>query len=241
MPDSSQVPDRSPASDSSQVPDSVSSQVPAFIEALALRWDRDVRSGAATTPGPGAASAGIELIARWQEPHRRYHTLTHLVAVLDGVDELAAQADDAATVRLAAWFHDAVYEARPGADEEASARLAEQVLPGLGWPAHRVAEVARLVRLTADHAAIGGDDRNAAVLADADLAVLAFDERRYRAYARAVREEYAHVPDDQFAAGRTDVLTRLLSSPLYRTPAARDRWTAAAEANLSAEIARLAR
>jgi len=185
-------------------------------------------------------SAGEDLFRRWCEPHRRYHTTAHLFAVLDGVDELADQAEDAVAVRLAAWFHDAVYQGQPGADEENSARLAEHVLPGLGWPPERVAEVARLVRLTADHAGILAGDRNGAVLADADLAVLASDEPGYLNYAQAIRQEYAQVPDQFFIAGRTQALTRLLeSAPLYRTSIAQQRWTVAAELNMRAELERL--
>ena len=78
-------------------------------------------------------------------------------------------------VVLAAWFHDAVYDALPEA-EERSAVWAEQALPNP--PA---AEVARLVRITAHHR-VDGHDPNAAVLSDADLAILAAPAERYAAY-----------------------------------------------------------
>lgn len=199
---------------------------------LTERFNRDV--------GRPADDAAHRLVGRWNEPHRQYHDEAHLVTVLDGVDQLAAQADDPGAVRLAAWYHDAVYEGRPGDDEEASALLAEQELTSLGWEPDRVSEVGRLIRATADHAGITPGDRNAAVLADADLAILASSPMIYRSYAEAVRREYAAVPDDAFAAGRAYVLTRLLESdPLYRTPEAAARWTDAARANLRAEIAEL--
>jgi predicted metal-dependent HD superfamily phosphohydrolase len=210
---------------------------------LVARWARDIGLGAMTAASSESVdTAGVELIARWRQPHRRYHTVTHLVAVLNGIDELTPAPTDAidlAAVRLAAWFHDAVYQGRPGLDEEDSAQLAEWTLPDLGWPAERVAEVARLVRLTADHAGIASGDDNAAVLADADLAVPAAPEPEYLRYTVAVRQEYEQVPDDLFRAGRAQILTRLLESPLYRTPAAQARWTTQATANLRAEIARL--
>jgi predicted metal-dependent HD superfamily phosphohydrolase len=191
--------------------------------------------------GDSAASlaTGAELIARWSEPHRRYHDLAHLAAVLGAVDRLAAGAGDAAAVRLAAWFHDAVYDGRPGWDEERSAQLAQSRLPRCGVPATRVAEVARLVRLTAAHDALAGGDANGAVLCDADLAVLGGPG--YDAYAAAIREEYAHVPEELFRKGRAGVLRRLLDTPrLYRTAAARELWEERARANMSAELAALA-
>ncbi|MEU6714767.1 metal-dependent phosphohydrolase [Nonomuraea sp. NPDC046802] len=187
---------------------------------------------------PAARATAAELVARWSEPHRRYHDRAHLAAVLAAVDTLADQARDAVAVRLAAWFHDAVYDGRPGWDEERSAQLAQSRLPRCGVPARRIAEVARLVRLTAAHDTLADDDPDGAVLCDADLAVLG--SPGYDAYAAAIRQEYAHIPDELFAKGRAEVLARLLAVPrLYRTARARDLWEERARANLSAELAAL--
>ena len=41
---------------------------------------------------PGSGPLGAELLRRYAEPHRRYHTTEHLAAVLDHVDELAGGA-----------------------------------------------------------------------------------------------------------------------------------------------------
>lgn len=191
---------------------------------------------------------GSELVARYAEPHRRYHTGDHLRAVLDLVDELTAPAVadpadadadadvDVDAVRLAAWFHDAVYDPARADNEERSARLAERMLADTDLPAATVREVARLVRLTETHDPAAGD-RNGEVLCDADLAVLAGDPEAYAAYAAAVREEYAFVPDDVFADGRADVLRRLLARPaIFRTASARDRFEAAARHNIETEL-----
>lgn len=184
---------------------------------------------------PAGRALKAELLARWAEPHRRYHTLDHLRAVLAAIDELDGEASDPAAVRLAAWFHDAVYDGRPGWDEERSAQLAQERLPRCGVPAARVAEVARLVRMTATH---DPGDANGYVLCDADLAVLA--SPGYDAYARAVREEYRHVPDELFRAGRAQVLGRLLAVPrLFHTRVGHERWESRARENVSAELAAL--
>jgi len=190
-------------------------------------------------PGPGPI--GADLLRRYGEPHRRYHTAEHLAAVLDHVDELAAEAGDAEAVRLAAWFHDAVYDPSRGDNEERSAVLAERMLADTDLPAETVAEVARLVRLTTTHDPRDGD-RNGAVLCDADLAILAAPPDRYAAYAASVREEYAAVPDDAFRAGRAEILRSLLELPaLFRTALARERWEAAARHNLQTELMLLGR
>ncbi|WP_040810820.1 HD domain-containing protein [Nocardia concava] len=189
--------------------------------------------------GPQAQAVGEDLVRRYSEPHRRYHTVEHLAAMLSVIDDLAADAEDLDAVRYAAFFHDAVYAMDGGDNEEASARLAETTLPTLGIDPETVAEVARLVRLTGGHHPDPAD-RNGAVLCDADLAILAADESAYAAYTAAVRAEYAHVPDDLFRAGRAAVLAALADQPnLFRTPTARSRYEAAARANLAAELSAL--
>lgn len=189
--------------------------------------------------GPSARGVGEDLVRRYREPHRRYHTVEHLAAMLTVIDDLQADADDIAAVRYAAFFHDAIYAVDRPDNEEASAQLAEKTLPALGLNADTVAEVARLVRLTAGHTPDPGD-RNGAVLCDADLAILAAEAPSYAAYTRAVRAEYAHVPDDLFRPGRAAVLTALVQQDnLFRTPTARARYDAPARANLTAEIASL--
>jgi predicted metal-dependent HD superfamily phosphohydrolase len=183
-----------------------------------------------------AGAAGVELLDRWAQPHRRYHNREHLAELLRIVDEYADEAEDPDAVRLAAWYHDAVYHPARADNEERSAALAAAALPLLGVAPPRVAEVTRLVRLTAGHAPAAGD-RNGALLCDADLAILAAPPARYAAYARAVREEYAHVPEDAFRAGRAAVLRGLLDLPvLYRIPRLRDAWELAARANVANEL-----
>ncbi|MFD5097817.1 HD domain-containing protein [Streptomyces albidochromogenes] len=200
-----------------------------------------VRRWLDTLPATGELSAdprpyAENLLARWAEPQRRYHSTDHLVAVLGHLDTLAGHADDPAAVRLAAWFHDAVYRPDRSENEERSALLAERALAELGLDEARTAEVARLVRLTAGHDP-APHDTNGEALCDADLAVLASAPASYAAYAAAVREEYGFVPDDAFRAGRAAVLRQLLDLPaLFRTPHGQAEWEARARQNLATEL-----
>lgn len=191
---------------------------------------------------PALPRIGAELVERWGEPHRHYHGRSHLLAVLEALEQLVAEAGQALgperrdALLLAAWFHDAVYAGRPGQDEQDSAALARDRLTAAGLAPGVVAEVQRLVLLTVDHAA-GPGDLPGALLLDADLAVLGSAPGTYEAYTAGVRREYARVPDDDFAAGRLRVLEGLWrQQPLYRTPAAQRRWGAVAARNLEGEI-----
>lgn len=187
-------------------------------------------------------SVGHDLLTRWTEPHRHYHALPHLSSVLRVVSMLERSGElrgvPQRAVALAGWFHDAVYAGEAGNDEEESAQLAQRQLAG-HLPDTEVAEVARLVRVTATHTP-ENDDAAGAVLVDADLEILGRDASEYQRYTAAVRADYAHVPDEQFAAGRAAVLRRLLETPrLFRTTTGYSRWEAAARKNLESELNQL--
>lgn len=200
-------------------------------------------------PRAGAERAAEALVARYREPGRCYHTVAHVAAVLEHVDELVAAGEpvtDLAAVRLAAWYHDAVVTLSGRGDEERSAVLAGQDLRALGMDPPRVERVARLVRATADHRA---DDADGRLLVDADLAVLGASPAAYDAYAAAVRGEYVRpgpggdgqgVDEATFARGRAAVLRALLDrDPLFSTPTLRARAEAQARRNLRRELAAL--
>jgi predicted metal-dependent HD superfamily phosphohydrolase len=186
---------------------------------------------------PGHDALFLDLLDRWSEEHRRYHGCTHLLAVLEALDLLTDPADPPRTVLLAAWFHDAVYRGVAGQDEEESARLAEERLTHAGLPAAEAAEVARLVLLTSDHRPEPGDD-DGALLSDADLSVLGGEPEPYARYVAAVREDYAHIGDADFAAGRAAVVRQLLDlDPLFHSERAQELWAEAARRNLMGELA----
>jgi predicted metal-dependent HD superfamily phosphohydrolase len=199
-------------------------------------WRRDLPPD---TDAGAADHAFADLVARWRQPHRHYHDLTHLRTILAVIDRHAGWAADPAAVRLAAWFHDAVYVPRRDDNEKASAALAGSVLRRLRLASERIDEVIRLVRLTERHDP-GPSDRNGELLCDADLGVLADEPDAYRHYAHRIRMEYSHLPDSAFRAARIGVLRRLLAMPtLYHVPELKTAWEERARTNLNRELAAL--
>ena len=188
---------------------------------------------------PHQREVGAALIQRYAEPHRRYHNQQHLARVLREVERLADD-HDLFLVRLAAFFHDAVYLVPPGqvSNEEASARLARRELSRAGLEQEDLNEVARLVRLTATHLP-GPRDPEGELICDADLAVLAGSESEYADYVAAVTAEYSGLSREEFAAGRLAVLTDLAEREIFRTRKARE-LNARARTNLEAECRALA-
>jgi predicted metal-dependent HD superfamily phosphohydrolase len=180
------------------------------------------------------------VLACHREPHRRYHTATHVMWVLRHLSRLAGATGepiDVPALQLAALYHDIVYDARATDNEARSAHLAVAAARELGWDDGRVELVHRLVMATAGHRA---DDTNEALLVDADLAILGADPGNYDAYVRGVRAEYGHVTDDAWRAGRGAVLRGFLALPhLFNTATMRAEREARARANIAAELAAL--
>lgn len=176
---------------------------------------------------------------KYSQPHRDYHNLMHIEDVLLRIEELRPPPEHELTLALAAWFHDAIYQPGQDDNEDRSAYAAYDALEQVGADPELIAEVARLIKLTATHEADEGDLAGG-VLCDADLAILAAAPDRYGQYATAIRQEYVHVTQADFRTGRAKVLRRLLDrSTIYQTDHGREHWEAPARANLSAEITAL--
>jgi len=213
---------------------------------LLSSWIRSCQAAGATANEPELVAKCRDLLARWSEEDRSYHGIKHLVDVLSHVDELAEEAADPDLVRLAAWYHGAVFSAAAklayanaaGEDEVASAALARKQLLELGVPEERVEKVVNMVTKLVRHKAVKSDS-DCAVLVDADLAILKSDPQRYRQYLKAIRDEYAHIPPIDFVRARLRIVSKLLERDKLFSTVASHTWEDAARQNLEAEQARL--
>jgi predicted metal-dependent HD superfamily phosphohydrolase len=173
-------------------------------------------------PADAVEAAYNDVVARYGEPHRRYHTLEH-------IDEVLARVNGT-EVELAAWYHDIIYDTTASDSEARSSAYAGEVLARLGAPDDVIAEVQRLILLTAGHAAADDDDVNGSMLIRADLSILSSEPSRYDRYARDVRAEYVQFDDESWRAGRTAALQSLLAIALDER----------ARSNIARELAGLA-
>lgn len=181
-----------------------------------------------------------DLLARYGEPHRAYHTMVHIedcLAQIEASTDLTAHDRD--LLADAVWFHDAIYDPTRNDNEAESARLAAERLTADGRAPADIAEIERLILLTAGHSVETGDALGAR-LVSVDLSILGAGPDRYDAYAKGIRAEYAHVPEPLYRAGRAAILGRFLETPvLFPDPVWAERLEKQARANLEREIARL--
>lgn len=188
----------------------------------------------------GGESLQAELLARYAEPHRAYHSRQHLGECLALFDEFAHLAERPAEIEIALWFHDAIYDVHRHDNEALSADWARTAMLEAGAPEASAECVAALVLATWHSVAPATPDER--LLVDIDLAILGAAPARFAEYEAQIRVEYAHVPLDVFNDKRGAILAGFLARPvLYATPALRERFEAPARANLQAALSALPR
>ena len=176
-----------------------------------------------------------QLVAAYAAPGRYYHNLAHIedsLAALARVENLSSLERE--ILSAAIWWHDVVYDATRADNEELSAQLAEaHVRKDIAD------EVGRLIRLTKTHD-VARDDRLGAILISIDLSILGAEPARYDAYAAAIRQEFIHVPEADYRAGRARVLGQFAARPVIFPDAAfAARYDRQARENLARELASL--
>ena len=182
------------------------------------------------------------LLIRYGEPHRYYHTATHIMLVLRHLHDAAAMAahQPSAEVVVAALYHDAIYDPRSTENEAHSATLAVGDLADIGWSGDRRSAVSAMIAATAGHMATDSRALETAILLDADLAILAAEPQSYQAYVNGVRAEYYFVDDGPWRTGRGRILQTFLDRPrIFTTDYMHDELEHRARANIEAELATL--
>jgi predicted metal-dependent HD superfamily phosphohydrolase len=179
-----------------------------------------------------------DLIARYSEPHRKYHTMQHLDECFDKLQEIRAAAVHPNEIELALWFHDAIYDVKRQDNEERSADWARSTALATGLSISIAERVRALVMATRHDAMPNHVDEQ--ILVDVDLSILGAKPDRFDEYERQVREEYHWIPDLLFEAKRRRVLTQFLErSKIFNTEQFLNSYEAQARTNLERSIKKL--
>jgi predicted metal-dependent HD superfamily phosphohydrolase len=189
-------------------------------------WQRACIGLGLSSPAEGLRD---ELLARYNEPQRHYHTQQHLAECLQLVDDLHTVV---AEVEMALWFHDAVYDLKAKDNEARSAQLALERLSALGVGNEQINNVQRLIMVTChQNLPIAADEK---LLVDIDLAILGAARPRFDEYETQVRAEYRYVPWFLYRHVRKKILRGFLArDTLYSTPSMVDQFEQQARVNLS--------
>lgn len=196
------------------------------------RWARLWRQVSATgDPEPSYR----ELVSLYSQLHRHYHNLRHIAECLTEFDSARHLTNQPVAVELAIWFHDAIYDTRAQDNEECSAELARRRIAGAGGSDELCEAVAALVLATKTHEPSVHPD--APLIVDVDLSILGQPEVRFQEYEAQIHREYHWVPEETFAAKRTEILKRFLARDrIYATDHFFAKYERLARTNLQSSI-----
>jgi predicted metal-dependent HD superfamily phosphohydrolase len=172
-----------------------------------------------------------EIVARYCEKHRHYHTLHHLDECLRHLDEVAQLAIHEPEIELALWFHDAIYDSRQQNNEELSAAWARSSAAAAAMPRESCDRIYDLIQVTGSHSFPKTTDE--ALLIDIDLSILGAPPDRFEEYEQGIRSEYSWVPQPIFEAKRRSVLKKFLQrETIFHTQYFIERYERQARLNL---------
>ncbi len=168
-------------------------------------------------------------------PERHYHTLTHILQMLHWLDRY--DHNYLAELRLAAFFHDAIYDTTSDTNEERSAELAVQFLLtepcGNGFSD----TTNKLILCTKKHKPDNSVENLSGLFLDCDLLILAAAPTDYDFYSTQIRKEYCQFDDAQYRSGRERVMRSFVSREhIFFTPEIRTQYEQRARTNITREL-----
>lgn len=204
---------------------------------LAARWDETLKLVGST----GAPlSVFEEILTKYQEPWRYYHTLEHLRSGFEVLDRYL-KAKTTGQIELAFWYHDFEYDPKSTDNENKSAEAAsERVTKILQFPLTFAIEVGRLI-LATKHTTTPSTE-SAKVLLDMDLSILGEVPEVFDQYELNIRREYPEfmVPKEIFRETRREILKQMLRDPFYNTPEMRSSpYESRVGSNIEGSISKL--
>lgn len=190
------------------------------------------------------------LIDQYTQPHRYYHNLSHIQAMLNHFKKHKQQLQNPLVVIFAIYYHDVIYQTdfsinpveNRKSNECLSAEFFVDQLCGC-FQEGFIQQVVELILMTEKHklkTTMMNDINDAQLFLDIDLGVLGQPPKTYQTYAKAIRQEYAHVMDKDYQKGRIDVLVHFLKRErIYFSEAFFTKYEYQARKNLQAEITHL--
>ena len=169
-----------------------------------------------------------KLLFFYESFERTYHNLEHIHQCLWELDQVNDFSLDKATVELAIWFHDLVYDPTSKKNEERSQSLMKQML----------SEFVNTDILDRASQIILGETLSleGLIFHDIDFAILGQSTVDYQIYLQNIMEEFIDVPRIVFYIRRKKLLKGLLKDKIYLTETFNERYEESAIANINREL-----
>ena len=180
-------------------------------------------------------SLWVEIEEQYSTKKRHYHSLEHLAHLLVQMNEVKDELKNREAILFSLYYHDIIYNALRGDNEEKSAELAEKRMQQVSVPQSITKLCKDYILATKTH--ITSVDSDCNYFTDADLSILGQSWEVYENYFKNVRKEYSVYPDLVYKPGRKKVLQHFLSMErIYKTDYFFERYEGSAKSNLKKEL-----
>ena len=179
------------------------------------------------------------IVTHYQQPHRHYHTLHHIEALLEQFDGIKDQLKQPESVLLAIFYHDVIYQTQDKPAMSNERQSAAYFIAELGGflPIDLQNRVVELIIATEKHELADTNDSDMAYFLDMDLRILGQTDLVYQAYCQQIRLEYQHVAKVLYNFSRKKALKRFLDRKrLYFTERFSTQYEQQARQNIKSEI-----
>jgi len=167
----------------------------------------DSRTNSSIEGDQSPSALGAELLERYAESERRYHTIDHIDHCLGEFDRVRDDCGQADAVELAIWFHDAIYNFPAYENEKLSAAFFMEKSEHLLDSQFRQ-DVAALVIATEHISA--PEDPDQRILVDVDLSSFGLPWDQFAADGKNIRKELHYLTDEEFYQGQIAFMEALL-------------------------------
>ncbi len=183
----------------------------------------------------------------YDEPHRHYHTMYHIIQVMNTWNTLFGSSKisdrDHDIDKLAIMYHDIVYMpwTDSGQNEFYSSMMFKHhalfLYPEPGIDLDFINRVEMIILDTADHSTCREtSDR----VIDCDLSILGSTTTEYEKYVSNTRKEYSLATDEEWKVGRSTFLKNMLAQKrIFKTDEAHYHFGESAKLNLKHELSQL--
>ena len=203
-----------------------------------------------------AAEVFEDIKTHYESPQRFYHTLMHVADLLRQSDEARRtgkpfKLNNPDIIDWAILFHDIIYTATSGTNEEDSAvyfrrwaaKCSEESSEYPLWmPEPSVSKICHYIIETKKHNVALSPDKDLQFFIDIDMSILGRENsEEYMQYCDKVRLEYSHLSDNEWREGRSNFLKSTLDKGdfIFASPEIRSRLEVNAKRNMQLELEKL--
>ncbi len=147
------------------------------------------------------------ITCKYNECHRFYHTLTHLMSMFALLDDYKDNCTNTSAISLAILFHDIIYDPTSKENEIESVKVFKDFCNDVQLNGVLENNVTDMILSTIDHNPLTLDP-DLLLFLDLDLSILASTD--YTTYSTNIRKEYSHVDESIYKSKRIQVLQHFI-------------------------------